>query len=148
VQKQRRALLVDDEVGLRNCAAIAEIHGRHDRDRGAGAAEKFHDLVSPPRRRVGDRREVRPTSVDVGTPFEELPYESFVGVLRSHRERRSVPPILGVRIDTRDKARGGPRVTLPKRLAELRNLVHRAQRDCTRSHSAYAKSAALGFDKL
>ena len=48
VQEQRCPLLVDDEIGLCDRAAVAQVHGR-----------------------VSERRELRATRVDVGAPVKE-----------------------------------------------------------------------------
>ena len=81
MQKERCAVLVDDEVTLRHCAAIAEIRGSHGGDRGARLPEQLHNLVRPPRRRVADRRKLRATRVDFGAPVEELLHEPCIAKL-------------------------------------------------------------------
>jgi hypothetical protein len=123
MKEQRRALLVHHEVGLGDGLAIPEVHGCDHGDRGAGFSEQFYDVVRASCRRMGDWGEVRTSSVNVRTPFEELPREPLVAVLRSHRQRSSVPSVLYVWIDTRDEARDDARVAAPNRLAELRDLV-------------------------
>ncbi len=126
MQEQRRALLVHHEVRLGDGAAIPEVHRCDDGDRRAGFSEQFYDVVRAPCRRTGDWGEVRTSSVNVRTPFEELPREPFVAILCSHRQRSSVPSVLYVRVDTRNQARDDTRVAAPNRLAELRDLVQRA----------------------
>ncbi len=137
VQEQRRPLLVDDKIGRCDPAAVGQVYGRDNGDRGARAAEEFHDLVPPPRRRVSDRRQLRATRVYLGATVEELPHEPCVAVLRGHRQCPSVPTVLSVRVDTRDEAGDGRCVPLPDGLAELGDLVHLAQ-----AHSTLDRLAA------